>query len=216
MFAKTPEIPSIRDESSMRIETVSSGQIKFPTSMTFLAPDDILVLEKNTGTVKRNVNGTAIKVPLIDVNVATKNERGLLGIAVATKHPLSPNYKEDMKTRPAKSTHVFLYFTESEGEDGADVTNSTAPLGNRLYKYELSGNKLVNPKLLLDIGATPYGNHNGGKIIIGPDNNVYLVVGDMERSDYETQNFKNGKTPNGSAGILRVKQDGKEADAILG
>jgi hypothetical protein len=44
-FTKTPEIPSIRNDSSMRIETVSSGEIKFPTSMAFLAPDDILVLE---------------------------------------------------------------------------------------------------------------------------------------------------------------------------
>ena len=50
--------------------------------MAFLAPNYILVLEKNNGTVKRIINGNVIKEPLLDVNVATpKNERGLLAIA---------------------------------------------------------------------------------------------------------------------------------------
>ena len=68
-------------------------------------------------------------------------------------------------------------------------------MGNRLYRYELSGNKLVNPKILLDLPVSPHGAHNGGKIIIGPDNSLYLVVGDMERNDNEAQNYNNGKTP---------------------
>ena len=54
--------------------------------MAFLGPDDILVLDKNKGTVNRIVNGTMLKEPLLDVNVATRSERGMLGIAVAPKH----------------------------------------------------------------------------------------------------------------------------------
>jgi aldose sugar dehydrogenase len=53
--------------------------------MAFLGPNDILVLEKDNGTVQRIVNGQMLSEPVLDVNVANKFERGLLGIAVA-KH----------------------------------------------------------------------------------------------------------------------------------
>ena len=53
-----------------------------PTSMEFLGPNDILVLEKNNGTVKRIVDGE-IKQTLLDVKVANELERGMLGIAMA-------------------------------------------------------------------------------------------------------------------------------------
>ena len=51
--------------------------------MAFLAPNDILVLEKNTGKVDRIVNGRLLPNPVLDVAVANYIERGLLGIAVA-------------------------------------------------------------------------------------------------------------------------------------
>ncbi len=51
--------------------------------MAFLRPNDILVLEKNTGKVDRIVNGKVLPQPVLDVAVANKIERGLLGIAVA-------------------------------------------------------------------------------------------------------------------------------------
>ncbi len=89
----------------------------------------------------------------------------------------------------------------------------TEPIGNRLYRYELEGNKLVNPKLLLDLPAIPGPPHNGGAIEIGPDNNVYATIGDLghnnKSSSTRVQNFKNGTVPDGRAGILRVTQDGK-------
>ena len=51
--------------------------------MAFLSPDDSLVIEKNNGKVLRVLNGTALSKPLIDVKVANKIERGLLGLAVS-------------------------------------------------------------------------------------------------------------------------------------
>jgi aldose sugar dehydrogenase len=141
--------------------------------MAFLGPNDILVLEKNEGTVKRIVNGVMLPEPLLDVNVANKRERGMLGIAVAPKDA------------PNEPTYLFLPYTETKVE-GSDICPKPDkcmpghdPLGNRLYRYELIDNKLVNPKLLLDLLAVPFPTHNGGKIIIGPDNNVYLTIGDV-------------------------------------
>ena len=51
--------------------------------MTFLGPNDILILNKNNGTVYRILNGTILKDPLLDVKVADQRERGLLGITTS-------------------------------------------------------------------------------------------------------------------------------------
>ena len=194
-------------DPSLKVELIFKG-LQHPTSMAFLGPNDILVLEKDQGTVHRIINGKILPAPLLDVNVANKNERGMLGIAVA-KHQKGPTY-------------VFLYYTEAAKKDGEDVTKGKEPLGNRLYRYELADNKLVNPKLLLDLPANPGSRHNGGKIKIGPDNNIYLVIGDV--SGYSTAktrtkdlNYQNGKDSDGRGGILRITQDGKPVgNGIIG
>jgi len=175
--------------------------------MAFLAPNDFLILEKDKGTVQRVINGQTLDSPLLDVNVANSVERGMCGIAVSTI---------------GSETYVFLYFTEIEDKDGSDRVGK-APIGNRLYKYELVDNKLVNPTLLLDLPAIPGPRHNGGAIEIGPDNNIYVPVGDIDGSfkvDFEateTQNFQKGIDADGRSGILRIKQDGEPVgEGILG
>jgi glucose/arabinose dehydrogenase len=190
--------------------------------LTFLGTNDILLLNKNNGTVNRIVNGVLLKEPLLDVNVANKRERGMLGIATTTL-PMSNDYESgDIK-------YVFLYYTESEKRDGSDKCYETYfcklgtyPIGNHLYRYELKDNKLVNPKLLLHLPASPAPTHNGGVIKIGPDNNLYFTIGDMvgsvnESSRTKAQNYKNGTEPDGRAGILRLTQEGKPvSEGVLG
>jgi glucose/arabinose dehydrogenase len=95
-------------------------------------------------------------------------------------------------------------------------------LGNRIYRYDLMNNKLVNPLLLLELPArSPQrgqeNNHDGGKIVIGPDQNVYVVIGDVGGRYDQAQNNQNGDPLDGSGGILRVTQDGQPVgDGILG
>jgi hypothetical protein len=48
-----------------------------------LGPNDILVLEKDTGIVHRILDGKMLSEPLLDVSVANVAERRLLGIAIA-------------------------------------------------------------------------------------------------------------------------------------
>ena len=50
--------------------------------MAFLGPNDILVLEKDQGTVQRIVNGNMLPQPALQVTVATEGERGMLGISL--------------------------------------------------------------------------------------------------------------------------------------
>jgi aldose sugar dehydrogenase len=193
LTVQSPQGPTMND-SHLKAEVVFKG-IRFPTSMAFLGPNDIMVLEKNEGTVKRIVNGSMLQQPLLHVNVANDGERGLLGLAVSKARSSSSN--NDI------TTYVFLYYTESGQRKSGNISGVTQPAaGNRLYRYELVDNKLVNPKLLLDLPATPGPYHNGGKVVIGPDNNVYVVIGDVFSHRTKAQNSVNGSEPDGTGGIL--------------
>jgi aldose sugar dehydrogenase len=200
--------PSIINDPLLKVEEVVRG-LDLPTTMAFLGPDDILVLEKDKGTVQRIVNGIMLPEPLLDVNVATSIERCMCGIAVS-------------KSNNIGSTYVFLYFTEAEVLDSEDITLGKDPLGNRVYRYELVNNKLINPVLLLDLPAIPGPRHNGGAIIIGPDNNLYIPIGDVDgtgkgdASETKAQNYGDGIEPDGRSGILRITQDGKPVGGVGG
>ncbi len=37
----------------------------------------------------------------------------------------------------------------------------------------------MNPSLILDLPALPGPNHDGGKLVIGPDHYLYAVIGDL-------------------------------------
>jgi aldose sugar dehydrogenase len=177
--------PTIKD-LNLKVETVATG-LALPTTMAFIGPNDILVLEKNKGTVQRIVNGQMLAEPLLRVNVSSEVERGMLGIATS----------QDNQTG---KSNVFLYYTESEGGE---------PVASRLYRYELTNEKLVNPVLLLDLPAVPGPRHNAGNIMIGPDNNLYVSVGDLDGHITSAQNVKGASGLDGSSAILKITQDGQ-------
>jgi aldose sugar dehydrogenase len=194
--------PTLKD-TNLKVVTVASG-LHSPTSMAFIGPNDILVLEKNTGLVKRVKNGAVLPGSLLDVSVATNSERGLLGIDVAKVGSSTTQF------------NVFLYYTLASKDGGSAIAN-------RIYKYNLEIGSNLGPSqgrmtlsaLLLNLPATPGPNHDGGKVVIGPDSNVYTVIGDLNRQT-QAQNFETGPPPDGSGGILRVTQDGKPAGSIIG
>ena len=75
------EQPYISDPN-LEVEQVFRG-LHLPTTMAFIGPDDILVLEKNSGTVERITNGHKLLKPLLDEDVSYSDERGMLGIAIS-------------------------------------------------------------------------------------------------------------------------------------
>ena len=205
-------VPIIFDPS-LKTEVVAE-ELKRPTSMAFLGPNDFLVLGKTNGTVHRIINGTMLPEPLLDVNVGSLGERGLLGIAIDTsnKNPVSNGNSITVNT-----TKVFLFLTESKDSDN----NKPEPLPNRIYRYDLENNRLVNPKLLLELPLTKKTIHNGGVVAIGPDNNIYTVVGDLEKyNNYSVTMALNTSWsgPDGRSGILRFTQNGQPVNrtGILG
>jgi glucose/arabinose dehydrogenase len=196
--------PDINDPN-LEVEEVFEG-LELPTSMAFLGEDDILVTEKDSGRVQRIVDGEMQEEPVIDVQVANNDERGLLGI--------------DISNTNGTGQYVFLYFTESGGgEDGDDWSEGTPPAGTRLYRYNIvpgigedAQMQLTGETLLLDLPATPGPRYHGGPVAIGPDNNVYVVIGTLDHHETQAQNFEDGPEPDGTSGIMRITQEGDEAD----
>ena len=80
---------------NLAVRPVTSGFIT-PIALAFLANNDMFVIEKNTGQVKRVVNGV-VQSTVLDLAVNNNSERGLLGIA------LHPNF--------ATNGWVYLYWT---------------------------------------------------------------------------------------------------------
>jgi glucose/arabinose dehydrogenase len=186
--------PLITKDPNLKVETVVTG-LSSPTGMAFIDNTSMLVLEK-IGQVRHVSNGVLQGKPVLQVSVGTESERGLLGIAILN----------NTKTGTAAANNnkfVFLYYTESKGGN----------LRNRVYRYEwnVQNQNLTNPTLILDLPALPGPNHNGGKLVIGPDHYLYAVIGDLNHRG-KLQNIKDGPDPDDTSVILRVNlNDGSPA-----
>jgi glucose/arabinose dehydrogenase len=177
--------PSLLDPN-LSVRTVIEN-LDQPTSMAFLGSNDFFVLEKATGQVKRVVNGVVSTV--LDLEVNSGSERGLLGIA------LHPNF--------ATNGQVYLYSTQSTTGADTTVLSETPLLGNQVDRFVWNGAMLTFDRNIIRLRAlqpafaaepTPAagrGNHDGGVIKFGPDGKLYLFIGDVGRRGW-MQNLLNG------------------------
>jgi aldose sugar dehydrogenase len=182
-------LPRVND-ANLRVEKVVEG-MAFPTSMAFLDNDDLLILQKDNGIVRHVSNGTLQQGGVLELPVESERERGLLGIAVS-------NEADSSGTRA-----VFLYYTESA--QAGEVRNKVSR-----YDWTSSGN-LSGGTPVLDLPAIPGPNHNGGKLIMGPDEMLYAVIGDLNHEG-KLQNFPDGNAPDDTSVILRVDHEGNAPD----
>lgn len=185
---------------NLDVRTVISGLIT-PVSMAFIADDDMLVLEKNTGKVQRVMAGTVHSTAL-DLPVNFASERGLLGIA------LHPNFPEN--------PGVYLYWTESITGSDSDLLSQTPLLGNRVDRFvwdATSGTLTLDRNLIHlraiqeDAGQPARGNHDGGVLEFGLDGKLYIFIGDVGRRG-QLQNLPCGPTPDCPGAIVPDDQFG--------
>lgn len=178
---------------TLAVSPIVTGLVT-PTSMAFIGPNDFLVLEKNTGRVLRVQRAAAggtwavLPAPALDLAVNFGSERGLLGIALHPRFPVTP--------------WVYLYWTESATGADTSVLSQTPLLGNRVDRFvwdagagtlAFDTNIIRIRAIQQDAGQPERGNHDGGVIRFGPDGKLYIFVGDVGRRGH-LQNLPCGPT----------------------
>jgi aldose sugar dehydrogenase len=210
--------PTVVDPN-LGVRTAVSGLVT-PSTMAFVGPNDFLVLEKNTGRVKRVVNGV-VSSTVLDLSVNFASERGLLGIALHPRFPANRGVYLFWTCRSTTPLDADPFRPEEQvcSDDPtamvgpADTNNLLeVPLrGNRVDRFEWTGSQLRYDHNLLkllafqndgapeppgqnDQAQPPRGNHDGGVLAFGPDGKLYVAVGDLGRRG-QMQNLRQGPTP---------------------
>jgi len=175
-------------DPNLGVRTITTN-LNQPTSMAFIGPNDLFVLEKASGKVQRILNGQA-PTTVLDLAVNSGSERGLLGLALHPDFPANPG--------------VYLYWTETLSNADTTVLADTPLLGNRVDRFVWNGSMLSFQTNLIhlhafqaDAGQALRGNHNGGVIRFGPDHKLYIYIGDNGRRG-QMQNLPDGPGPAGN------------------
>ena len=171
-------------DPTLRVEKVIEG-LASPASMAFIDDKTLLILQKDNGEVRLVSNGTLAAKPVMTFKVENASERGLLGIA-------------------AKGKDVFIYLTENAGQE----------VRSRVYRFTWQDGQLADKKMILDLPGEPGPNHDGGKMVIGPDGALYVVKGDLNREGV-LQNRKGGPAPDDTSVIMKVDRDGNPLANVL-
>jgi len=160
----------------IKVETVAS-HLEIPWSIAF-ANDGRIFFTERTGNIRLiDKDGKPVEEPVGKINVAAIGEGGLLGIV------LDPNFE--------KNHFIYVYYTYSD----------FLKLYNKLSRFTEKDNKISDEQVILDkIPASSI--HDGGRIKFGPDERLYIGVGDAsDRDSAQDTDILSGK-------ILRINPDG--------
>lgn len=186
-----PSVQSDQGAQPLVRTTVARGFVRPVAMLRDPSDHDRVLVVEQAGTARwLDGDRPAAGVPFLDLRalVEFKDERGLLGAAFL------PDYDREPR--------IAVHYTDAD-------------LHNRVVVYRVV-NGVVDPlsaKELLTI-EQPYGNHNGGQLVVGPDDQLYVGIGDGGSAYDPRENGQNLESPMGK--ILRYDvEKGVEPPAAL-
>jgi aldose sugar dehydrogenase len=169
--------PSQSSPAAVGAEPVATG-LNFPAAFTFALDGRIFYGERLTGEIRIYDPGTGGDTLFATITkLSTRGEQGLLGLALHPNYPSTP----------------FVY---------AYATRTQPSLQNQILAFRDDGGVGRKPRLIW-AGDTVAGDyHDGGRILFGPDSQLYAVVG-------EGHDSSNAQDLTNDAGkILRMAPNG--------
>ena len=175
----------------MRLTAVAEG-LDRPLFVTAPPGDPRLFIVEQGGRILVRKDGAVLETPFLDLSAvigSSGGERGLLGLAF---HPNYPNngILYVCYTNPEGSSVLALYCAYADDPDRGNPETA---------------------EILLTV-AQPYGNHNGGMIAFGPDDYLYIAMGDGGSANDPDENGQALDTLLGK--LLRIDVDGERPYAI--
>lgn len=166
--------------------------LKQPTDIQF-PPDragEIIILEKG-GLVKWFDLNTSQERTILELDVTTASEQGLLGLA------FHPEFNENGR----------IFINKTVKDDGHDFTRIVEYHIEEPHKLERSEVKKV--RVLLEV-EQPYANHNAGQLAFGPQGKLFIGLGDGGWKGDPHDHAQNRGTKLGN--MLRIDIDDAEGD----
>lgn len=144
----TPPPGTAGDLGSARIRLVKMATLDQPVAMA-AARDGTIYFAEKTGQVRAMRGGRLGEEPVLSLRVSLGSEQGLLGLA------LSPD-----------ENFLYVNFTDVRGD-------------THITEFRLRDGR-PDPGSVRDVLFVdqPYPNHNGGQILFGPDEMLYIALGD--------------------------------------
>ena len=174
--AQGVSIAVTRISDEVTAETVARG-LEVPWALAFTTDGRILVTERR-GRIRVIQGGKLLEEPLAVLDVARVSEAGLMGIA------LDPEF--------LANGHLYVCYTY-QNEGGA--------LANRVARLTESGGGARDHRVVLD-GIPGARTHNGCRLRFGPDDKLYITMGDaQQRDNAQDLGSLSGK-------VLRINADG--------
>jgi glucose/arabinose dehydrogenase len=198
------------NNSGFSLQRITAG-LDLPTAIAFHPDGRIFIAQKN-GVVRIWQDGSLLASPFVTIGeVNNHRDRGLIGIAID----------------PEFDSNRFVYLAYTYDSDPADLSG---PKTARVVRYTADGNTAIASSRFVLLGTvvgTPSApacadyaadadciasdsiTHTVGGLRFGPDNKLYVAIGDGAGfSGVDLNAFRAQDLDNMSGKILRVERDG--------
>ncbi|MDP9866827.1 MULTISPECIES: PQQ-dependent sugar dehydrogenase [Streptosporangium] len=136
-------------EAVPRVRFTEIAQLQMPVAMALRKGDRTLYVAEQTGRLRAIVDGKVVPDPVVDLS--SEVSRGNeQGLLGVAFHP--------------RGDFLYLNWTDREGH-------------THITEWAFTGGKATGRRDVL-VQRQPYPNHNGGQLAFGPDELLYIALGD--------------------------------------